>query len=148
MIKNMETLMTILQLDQPSWLLLQLRKILIFIPTFVLQIVLIFLLFKICLLIYHAFYKPIRKRKLFWFCFLTVTFGFLIFKQQKILQTKVALVVKEFVFVYAGPEQSFHTIFQLKSGTYVQLLEKQENMCQIMTHGHRGWIETDSIEIL
>ncbi len=144
----MEKLMTVLQLDQPSWVLLQLRKILVFIPTIFLQIAVVFLLLKACFLMYQALGKPAQKRKLFWLFSLVALFYFLLFKQQEILQAKVALVVKEFVFVYAGPEKSFHTIFQLKSGAFVQLLEKREAMCQIMANGHRGWIETDSIETL
>ena len=55
--------------------------------------------------------------------------------------------MKESAFVYAGPEQTFHTIFQLKSGTFVQLLNCDITMCQIMVHGQSGWVVTDDIEI-
>ncbi len=147
MIKNMKNLMTILQLDQPSWLVLQLRKILVFIPTILLQLVVVVLLLKICFLMYQAMYKSIQRKKICWLIFSTVFFIFVLYKQQEILKKRVALVVKESAFVYAGPEQSFHTIFQLKSGTYVQLLEKSSNMCRILMHGHQGWVVTDDIEI-
>lgn len=147
MIKNMKNLMTILQLDQPSWFLLQLRKILIFTPTILLQLLVVLLLLKLCFLMYQAVCKPVQKRKILWLFLFVIVFSFLLHRQQQILQKRVALVVKESAFVYAGPEQSFHTIFQLKSGIYVQLLESSSNMCRIMVHGHQGWVVTDDIEI-
>ena len=86
MIKNMPNLMTLLQLDQPSWLVLQLRKILVFIPTIILQIVVVVLLLKICFLLYQLLQKPVRKIKMFWLILFTIFFSFLLYEQQKILQ--------------------------------------------------------------
>ncbi|MBP6892686.1 SH3 domain-containing protein [Candidatus Babeliales bacterium] len=143
----MQNLMTLLQIDQPSWIVLQLRKVLIFIPTIVLQFVIIVLLLKICFLMYQSLYKSVQWKKTCWLTFSTIFFIFILYKQQEILKKRVALVVKESAFVYAGPEQSFHTIFQLKSGTFVELLETSSNMCRIMVHGHQGWIASDTIEI-
>ncbi len=147
MAQNIEKLIIILQLEQPSWLLLQLQKILVCTPTIILQFIIIFLLLKICFFIIQSVQKVEQKKKFCFYVGCTIFFTLLLHQQSKILQKKLALVVKESAFVYAGPELSFHTILQLQSGMYVQLLEQNKNMCQIKVHGQQGWIVTDALEI-
>jgi hypothetical protein len=65
----------------------------------------------------------VQQKNLYSYLFLTIIVSFLFYKQQEILQKRVALVVKESAFVYAGPEQSFHTLYQLKS----------EILCSVLT---------------
>lgn len=148
MTSNIEKLMILLQCDQPSWLLLQFRKILVFTPTIILQLIIVFLLLKLCFLMIRSMKKLVQKRKIFVFSLLAVFFILLLHQQQQILKKRIAWVVKESAFVYAGPEPSFHVILQLKSGAYVQLIQSRINMSEIMVHGQQGWIVTDDIEIL
>jgi hypothetical protein len=145
--KNIQKLMTILELDHPSWALLQFRKILIFIPTMLLKVLLLILLIKILFVLYASMQNKLQKRKLWWLTFSMSLCGFLWYLQDQLLQKRIACVVKESAFVYAGPESSFHTIFQLKSGTCVQLLHHQSKMSLISVDGQSGWVVSDDIEI-
>lgn len=145
--KNMQKLMTLLEFDHPSWILLQIRKILVFIPTILLQILLLLLLIKVLFIVHAAMQKAIQKRKLFWAVFGIGLCSFMWYTQNKLLTKKIACVVKESAFVYAGPEQSFHTISQLKSGTCVQVLDSQSKMSFILIDGQSGWIVSQDIEI-
>lgn len=147
MMTPIQKLMMLLQLDQSYWLILQAKKVLVFIPTIILQLIVIFLLLKVCFLMIKSLKSSIQKRNFVWYVMFAVFFIFLLHQQRKILQKNLALVVKESAFVYAGPEQSFHTIFQLKSGTYVQCVAKTSNMTQISINGQCGWVVTENIEI-
>ena len=139
--------MNVLQCDHPSWILLQIRKIIVFIPKILIQILLLYFLIYVCFMLYQSLQKKLKKRKFFGLWLGIFFCGFIWHYQNQLLQKKIAFVVKEFAFVYAGPEQSFHTIFQLKSGTCVQLLKCQSQMCQISIDGQQGWVDLQDIEI-
>ena len=139
--------MNILNCDKPSWIVLQMRKIMILIPTMILQLVMLFCLMYLCVILYQSLHDKVQKRKIYKMLVIIGLCGFIWHFQCQLLQKKLAFVVKDVAFVYAGPEQSFHTIFQLKSGTCVQLLKCQSQMCQISIDGQQGWVELSDLEI-
>ena len=139
--------MPLLQLDQPSWLLLKIRKVLIFIPLIFIKILLIILLSYTVFILYASLQKSLQTKKLLWLVFGIGMCSFVWYFQNHWLRKRIAFVVKESAFVYAGPEQSFHTIFQLKSGTSVQLLHQKASMSHIQINGQQGWIRSDDIAL-
>lgn len=145
--QNIQKFIMMLQLDHSSWLFFQLQKILIFIPTIILQLIIVVLLLKVCFLMMQSVNGFVQKKKISLFVFFGFVFIFLLHQQHKIFQKKLALVVKDSAFVYAGPELTFHTLFQLNSGTYVLLLERNEKMGQVKIHEKQGWIAIDNLEI-
>lgn len=146
--KDLQTIVSFLRREHSSWFMFQIKRCLIFIPTIVLQCLLLLLLIKFLYVLYVCRQQILPKRKLA-FLFLSILLcSFAWFAQNQIYYKKRALVVKEVAFVYAGPEKSFHKISQLKIGTQVQLLKCQADMCQISLHGNRGWIASDEIEIV
>lgn len=147
MMTNIQTLMTILQCDHPSWILLQIRKVLVLIPTVLIQILLLCLLTYLFCLLYQSMNNKLQKIKLFRLLVGISIINVFWYAQNQLLEKKIAFVVKESAFVYAGPEQSFHTILQLKSGTCVQLLKCQSSMCQISLNGQQGWVELQDLKI-
>lgn len=125
-----------------------LRKILLLIPQAIIKVLLIVMLILLLRMIYLYPQKNISKIKLFWLLLGVIFCSIIWYGHHQIFDKKIAFVVKDSAFVYAGPEQSFHKIFQLKLGTQVQLLKSHEKMSQIATNGQSGWLISDQIEVV
>ena len=74
--------------------------------------------------------------------------SFLWYSQKNILDKKCAFVVKDATFVYAGPEQTFHKIAELKSQTPVEILKIEDGMSQILSCRCFGWVQSNHLEIV
>jgi len=146
--KDLQKIVSFLKDEQSSWLLFQMQKCLIFIPTILLQVVLLLLLIRFFCILYSCRQQTVLQRKLVLLFLGILLCSFAWYAQNQIYSKQRAFVVKDIAFVYAGPEKSFHKISQLKLGTQVQLLKCQADMCQISIHGNRGWIASDQIEIV
>ena len=137
-----------LNLPVPSFLQYELKRILMLLPIPVTQFLLLFCLLKILLTLYFYRNKKWPLKNLFLLLFNVLLCCVVWHLQNKIYDKKIAFVVKDNAFVYAGPEQSFHKISQLKLGTQVQLIKCQSDMCQIMVHDSRGWVVSNQIETI
>lgn len=118
------------------------------VPIFLVKLTLLLLIFALLILLYqHA--TLVWQKKKFWLLLISIFLGSILwYVQTENLKKKRAFVVKESVCVYAGPEKSFHNMFQLSSGTSVQVLKTHHEMSQILVNGQKGWVFSDQIEVI
>ena len=118
------------------------------IPTLLIKLTLCLLIGTLVYLLYR-YQEKVLYNRLFWFLLVwAIGYSVLWNVQQQFLKKKRAFVVKESVCVYAGPEKSFHKIFQLNMGTKVQVLNAQQAMSQILLDGQCGWVDSYDIEVV
>lgn len=139
-----------LHLEQPSEFKFLLKKILFFIPVFLIQIIFLVLLISILLMLIRRFKwqdftiqeKRFVKKIIILFIFFT---GLWFLKKLSFVHDK-AIVIKSPTYLYAGPEENFHVIQTLQSGMTVKILNKKEQMYQVTTSKHLGWVKLNLVE--
>lgn len=126
------------------------RKILFFIPILFIQIIFLILLIAIFLILirrsrWHDFTHQEKKsfKKILIILMFWIILWFL--KTLSFMGDK-AIVIKPNAHVYAGPEETFHTIKVLQPGIKVKIVSKQQNMYQIKTSEYLGWVNLDVLE--
>lgn len=66
------------------------------------------------------------------------------FVHHRVLLQCKAFIVKTPAFVYAGPEQTFHKLFELKLGSCVNIIKQKQDMYQISS----GWILAKDVKVV
>lgn len=153
-----------LHLPLPTLLHDTLKKIVILIPKLFIQVLLFLMLIMLLFFFYSCWswsslYIVISYNyKVAWILMLGIIgCSLLWFGKERVFKQGIAIVVKEKVIAYAGPEKSFHPLFQLPLGATVQVVSnilkedqnlQDQNMHKIYYNRHYGWIEYSFVEIV
>ncbi|MCX5923698.1 MAG: hypothetical protein NTU89_04000 [Candidatus Dependentiae bacterium] len=141
-----------------------LKKILILMPKMLIQ----FLLFLMLILFLSFFYRCWSMSFLYivvscnykvaWFLMLGIIgCSILWFGKEQVFKERTAIVIHEKVVAYAGPETSFHQLFQLPLGATVHIVSNclpkdqkslDQNMHKLSYNGQLGWVKSGSVEIV
>lgn len=129
-----------------------LRRIMLSVPLIAVQVFLILCLLVLLWMLYRCWrWQEItrRDRKRLWcITFMTLFLGAVWYGQESFFQKNKAMVVKEHVLVYAGPEQTFHVATNLSAGDVVQVLQKKQGMYNITNRCTTGWVMQNTIEFI
>jgi hypothetical protein len=125
-------------------------KIILMIPLILIEIIFLFLLCNILLLLrrYWQWQKLEKREKnlfflIFFGCMTCVTIWY---ARTIILKKDQAIVVKQNVLVYAGPERTFHVVEKIQEGQLVHIIQSQYGMYQISSGSLSGWVTQDTLE--
>ncbi len=145
--QNLQKILFWLEKNQSNYWIFQIKKIIIYIPTIVFQLVLFFSL------LYFLYFLLNRLKKHSFIADLVIIIIFFLsgiawYEKNKILSKRCAFVVKDATFVYAGPERSFHKVAELKLETPIEILKTQNDMSQILSHQYSGWVQSNHLEIV
>lgn len=88
------------------------------------------------------------RRWLQWLIFGCFICGITWYAQRSFLQKDQAMVVKQDVLVYAGPERTFHVVETLRPGNVVRVIQKKHGMYNIVKHSLTGWVTQDTVEFI
>jgi hypothetical protein len=162
--RSEEKALVALQLPVPSFWHEQFKKILIVIPKLLIQVLLFLMLVMLLSFFYRCwsvsfFYIVIScNYKVAWFLMLGIIgCSLLWFGKEQVFKQGAAIVVHQKVVAYAGPETSFHSLFQLPLGTIVHIVSnlspkdhkpQDENMHKISYKGQLGWVKSGCVEIV
>lgn len=145
--KNVQKILFWMEKNQSNWWIFQIKKIILYIPTVVFQ-------FVVCMSLVYFLYWLCNKSKkhvaiddvvIIILFFLSI---FAWYEKNKILSKQYAFVEKDVTFVYAGPEESFHKVADLKVNTPVEVLKTQKDMSKIVSSQFSGWVSSNHLEIV
>lgn len=127
-----------------------LRKILHYIPLFMVQIIFLLILIQIFLMLlrrwrWHDFTCQEKRSLKKLMIILSMCMAVWYVKTLFFLNDK-AIVIKSDAMVYAGPDESFHNFEKLQPGIEVKIIKRQENMYHIQTQTFSGWVNADELE--
>ncbi len=135
----------------------EIKKIIMSIPTLAWQIILLILLCYVLVVSsgywYISKFLSRKKQKTWLVLFCIVLCCMIWYAQSLIFKKGKAIIVKEKVIVFAGPEKTFHSKGQLPLGSQIDVLGSTQDMNKIayLTENgkkERGWIISDSLELI
>jgi len=141
-----------LNLNVPSKFHYLCKRMLLMIPLTLLQIIFVIMLLTILWILVRCWrWQEIvvcDRRWLRWLLLSCFVCGSLWYGQHLFLQKNQAIVVKQDVLVYAGPERTFHVVKTLLPGNTVHVLQQKQGMYNITKHSVTGWVMQDTIEFI
>lgn len=107
-----------------------------------------FLLFWFSLFIFVWFFKKIKKLILVILLPVNILFGLATFMKYKIGTYESAIIRKDLVSLFSGPDENYQIIGKVNFAHEVKILEKRDHWCKVKVDGLAGWILADKLEIV